>query len=88
MFVRKDKQLKVVHHILYFKPLSDKFQDVGHTIRASDPWLARIDISMLGFLAREVIVPIEFPSCRSPREAVVLRKEIASLRLSLETEIN
>ena len=37
VFVSKDRQLRVVHLILYFKPLSDKFQDVGNAIRAGDP---------------------------------------------------
>ena len=33
-------------------------------------------------------MPVELPSCRSPHEATVLKKETASSRLSLETEIN
>ena len=37
VFVSKDRQLRVVHLILDFKPLSDKFQDVGNAIRAGDP---------------------------------------------------
>ena len=44
VFVSKDRQLRVVHLILDFKPLFDKFQDVGNAIRAGDPQLARIDI--------------------------------------------
>ena len=40
MFLSQDKQLRVVHLILNFKPLSDKFQDVSHAIKASDPRLA------------------------------------------------
>ena len=35
--VSKDRQLRVVHLILDFKPLSDKFQDRGNTIKAGDP---------------------------------------------------
>ena len=30
VFVSEDKQLKAIHLILDFKPLFDKFQDVGH----------------------------------------------------------
>ena len=30
VFMSKDRQLRAVHFILDFKPLSDKFQDVGH----------------------------------------------------------
>ena len=43
---------------------------------------------MPGFLAQEDIVPVKLPSRRSPRKATVLKKETASSRLSLETEIN
>ena len=40
VFVSEDKQLRVVHLILNFKPLFDKFQDMGHPIKAGDPsWL-------------------------------------------------
>ena len=88
VFMSEDRQLRVVHLILNFKPLSDKFQDVGHAIRAGDPRLAQIDVSVLEFLARDDIVPVELPSCHSPRKATVLKKETASSRLSLETEIN
>jgi len=42
VFVSEDGQLRVVHLILDFNPLSDKFQDVGNVIRVSDSWLARI----------------------------------------------
>ena len=53
VFISEDRQLRVVHLILDFKPLLAKFLDVGNAIRTGDPWLARIDISVLGFLARE-----------------------------------
>ena len=33
-------------------------------------------------------MPVEFPSCHFPRKAAVLRKEIASSQMSLETEID
>ena len=51
VFVSEDKQLRAIHLILDFKPLFDKFQDVGNVIRASDPCLAQIDTSVPGFLA-------------------------------------
>ena len=90
VFVSKDRQLRAVHLILDFEPLSNKFQDVDHAIRARDPRLARIDVSVLGFLAREDIMPVELPPPpgRSPRKVVVLREETASSRLSLEAEID
>ena len=52
VFVSEDRQLRAVHLILDFKPLSDKFQDMGHTIRAGDPRLAWIDVLVPEFLAR------------------------------------
>ena len=52
VFMCEDRQLRAVHLILDFKPLSDKFQDMGHAIRAGDPWLARIDVSVPEFLAQ------------------------------------
>ena len=88
VFVSEDKQLRVVHLILNFKPLSDKFQVVGHAIRAGDPRLAWIDVSVPGFLVQEDIVQVEFPSRCSPHEAVVLREETTFLHLSLEVEID
>ena len=88
VFVSEDKQLRAIHLILDFKPLSDKFQDMGHAIRANDPRLALIDVLVPGFLAREDIMQVKLPSCCSPRETVVLREETAFSRLSLEVEIN
>ena len=88
VFVTKDRQLRAVHLILDFEPLSDKFQDMGHTIRAGNPRLARIDVSVPSFLAWEDIVLVKLPPRRFPREAAVLREEIASSQLSLEAEID
>ena len=53
VFVSENKQLRVVNQILDFKPLSNKFQDVGNAISTGDPRLAWIDVSVLGFLARK-----------------------------------
>ena len=74
VFMSEDKQLRAIHLILNFQPLFDKFQDVGHAIRAGDPRLARIDVLVPRFLAREDIVPVDLPSCRPPHEATVLRE--------------
>ena len=60
---------------------------MGNAIKAGDLRLARIDVSVLGFLAREDIVPIELPSNRAPLEVAVPKEEIASSRLSFEVEI-
>lgn len=51
VFMSENRQLRAFHLILDFKPMSDKFQDIDNTIKAGDPWLARINISAPGFLA-------------------------------------
>ena len=61
---------------------------MGHAIRAGDPRLARIDVSMLGFLAREDLAPFELHFHHSLSEVVALREETASSRLSFETKID
>ena len=88
VFMSEDRQLRAVYLILDFKPLSDKFQVVGHAIRAGDPRLAWILVSVPGFLVQEDIVQVEFPSRCSPHEVVVLREETTFLHLSLEVEID
>ena len=37
IFVSEDRQLRAVHLILDFEPISRTFQEIGHTIRARDP---------------------------------------------------
>ena len=59
VFVSEDRQLRAIHLILDFMPLSNKFQDVGHAIRASYPHLCRIDVSVPRFLAQEDVMPVD-----------------------------
>ena len=51
IFISEDRQLRVMHLILDYEPLSNIFQDAGQAIRTGDPKLACIDVSMPGFLA-------------------------------------
>ena len=51
IFVSEEGQLRAVHMILKFKPISKIFQEIGHAIRASDPRLAKIDVLKPDFLA-------------------------------------
>lgn len=88
VFVSKDRQLRALYLILNFKPLFNKFQDVGNAIKAGDPRLARIDVKVEGFLAREGTVQVELPSHCAPFKVVVPKEEIAFSRLSLEEEID
>ena len=74
MFVSEDKKLRVVHLLLDFKPLFDKFQDMGNAIRKGDPRLAQIDVSVPKFLARKGTMQVELPSHRYPREEAVPRE--------------
>ena len=81
--MNEDRQLQAVHLISDFVPLSDTFQEIGNVRRAGDPQLARIDVSLPGFLAREDLPLVELPLQRILLKAAVLREEIASSRLSL-----
>ena len=65
VFISEDRQLRAVHLILNYEPLSRIYQNVGQAIRAGDPRLARIDVSWLGFLAQETFPPVELPFQRS-----------------------
>ena len=58
VFVSEDKQLRVVHLILDFEPILDNFQEMGHAIRAGDPRLCKIDISIPRFLAQRTSCPL------------------------------
>ena len=89
IFVSEDKQLQAVHLILDFEPILEIYQEIGHDIRASDPWLARIDVSRPNFLAQEDLPPVILPLQQVlPEVAAALREEIASSRSSLEEEID
>ena len=84
----EDGQLRAVHLILDFEPLSDAFQDVGNAIRAGDLRLCRMDVSIPGFLAQKDLPPIELPLHRALPKAAAPREKTASSRLSLEEEID
>ena len=88
IFVSKDKILRAIHLILDFRPFSNQFQDVGQAIRAGDPRLRQIDVSVPDFLAREDLPPVELPLHRALLEVATSREKIASSCLSLEAEIN
>ena len=56
-----DGQLRAVHLILDFEPISRSFLDVGNSIRVYNYRLARIDVSRLGFLAPYDLPPVDHP---------------------------
>ena len=100
IFVSEDRQLRAVHLILDFEPISRVFQDIGHTIRAGDPRINHIDVSKPNFLAQDNLPPVRLPVQQIPPQLVVplqqvpleasveAEEEIASSRLSLEEEID
>ena len=56
-----DGQLRAVHLILNFEPISRSFLDVGNSIRADNYRLARIDVSRPGFLTPYDLPPVDHP---------------------------
>ena len=88
IFMSKDKQLRAIHLILDFEPLSNQFQDVGQPIRAGDPRLRQIDVSVPSFLAQEDLPPVKLPLHCALLEVATSREKTASSCLSLEAEIN
>ena len=92
----EDRQLRAVHLILDFEPISRVFQEIGHAIRVGDPLINRIDVSKPDFLAREDLPPVKLPVQQIPppliiplqqvplEAPVVAEEEIASSRLSLD----
>ena len=96
----EDRQLRAIHLILDFEPISRVFQEIGHAIRAGDPRINHIDVSKLDFLAWEDLPPFRLPVQQIPppliiplqqvplEASVAAEEEIASSRLSLKGEID
>ena len=91
-------QLRAVHLILDFEPISRSFLDVGNSIRVGDHRLARIDISRPNFLAPYDLrlvdhpIPQGIPLVAQPLQQVPLREAIiregTASSSSLEQEID
>ena len=100
IFVSEDQQLRAVHLILDFEPISKTFQEIGHVIRVGDHRRNCIDVSRPDFLAQDDLPPVRLPIHQIPSLLVILlqqvpheatvaaEEEIASSRLSLEEEID
>ena len=71
IFVSEDGQLRVVHLIMEFDPISKIFQEVEHTIRMGDPRLARIDVLRPDFLTRDDLPLVVLPIWQNPPLLVV-----------------
>ena len=93
-----DGQLRAVHLILDYEPISRTFLDIGNSIRANDYCLAHIDVSRPGFLAPHDLplvdhpIPQGIPFAVQPFQQVPLGQTIveegAALSSSLEEEID
>ena len=56
-----DGQLRAIHLILDYEPISRTFLDVGNSIRANNYCLAYIDVSRPGFLALHDLPLVDHP---------------------------
>ena len=93
-----DGQLRAVHLILDYEPISRTFLDIGNSIRANDYRLALIDVSRPGFLAPHDLPPVDhpipqgIPFTAQPLQQVPLRQAIveegAASSSSLKKEID
>ena len=61
IFVSEDRQLRAIHLILDFEPISKVYQEIGHSIRVGDQQLTRIDVSHPNFLAQDDLPPVVLP---------------------------
>ena len=98
IFVNDDGQLRAIHLILDFEPISRSFLDVGNSIRVDDYCLARIDVFRPGFLAPHDLPPVDHPISQGipfvaqrlqqvPLEQAIIGEEAASSSF-LEEEID
>ena len=53
IFVSKNRQLRAVHLILDFEPISEIYQEIGHAIKVGDSWLPQIDVLIPYFLTQK-----------------------------------
>ena len=85
IFVSEDHQLRAVHLILDFEPISRVFQDIGHAIRARDPMINRIDVSKPNFLAQDDLPPVRLPVQQIPPQLIVPLQQVP-FEASIEAE--
>ena len=81
----EDHQLRAVHLILDFEPISRVFQDIGHAIRARDPMINRIDVSKPNFLAQDDLPPVRLPVQQIPPQLIVPLQQVP-FEASIEAE--
>ncbi|XP_050259322.1 actin cytoskeleton-regulatory complex protein PAN1-like [Quercus robur] len=88
IFVSEDEQLRSAPLILDYTPLTRAQVEAGQAIRAGSPRLARIDVSIPGFLADTDLPPIQLPPQRVFPPVVIPEEEAGSSHSSLEDQID
>ena len=76
IFVIEDGQLRSAPLILDFVPLTRSLVDAGQAIRAGSPRLARIDVSIPGFLSSTDLPPVQLPAQRALPAAVIPERRL------------
>ena len=69
-------------------PLTRALVELGQAIRAGSPRLARIDVSIPGFLTSRDLPPVQLPAQRAFPAVVILEEEAGSSHSSLEDQID
>ena len=85
--MNNDGQLRAVHLILDYEPISRTFLDVGNSIRANDYRLARIDVSRPGFLAPYDLPLVDHPIPQGIPFSVQPLQQVPSARLLSRKEL-
>ena len=80
--------LRAAPLILDYVPLTRALVEHGQAIRASSPRLARIDVSVLGFLTSRDLPPVQLPAQRAFPAVVAPAEEAGSSHSSLEEQID
>ena len=88
IFVSEDEQLQSAPLILDYVPLTRSLVDLSQAIRAGSPRLARIDVSISGFLASTDLPPIHLPPQHAFPLVVITKEEAGSSHSSLEEQID
>ena len=86
IFLNRDGQLRAVHVILGFKPISTRFQVSKNIIKARDPWLALVDVVIEGLIQKPPPTeaqPVELPIFTDPQPLI---EEVISSNDKLESQ--
>ena len=79
IFLHRDGQLRAIHVILDFKPISNHFQLSKHAIKAQDSRLALVDVAIEGYISKpppEGTQLVELPTFKDSQPII---EEITSL---------